>query len=249
MCDLARRMGRGQYFQFTSARQIWDEWRNASRGSVTDYYGMTWERLDEEGGLFWPCPEPGHPGTPRLFTERFGPPDGRAKMFPIAFQPAAETPNDEFPFRLTSGRVVYQYLSGTQTRRLGFLNSQAPEPWVEIHPSAAARLGIENDEVVRVRSPRASMELKALVVPSIRPDTIFIPFHYGTRHAVNQLTNPAVDPGVKIPEYKACAATVEKLTTPLTEGGHATVNYTPEDRPKMFPYAVGETKPAAPKTY
>jgi assimilatory nitrate reductase catalytic subunit len=94
------------------------------------------------------------------------------------------------------------------------------------------------------------MELRALVVPTIRPDTVFIPFHFGGRAAVNQLTNPAVDPGVKIPEYKACAAAVEKLGVAPGANGHAArVNFTPEDSPKMFPYAVGETKPAAPKTF
>lgn len=247
--DLAARMGRAEFFHAKSARDIWNEWREVSRGSITDYYGMTWERLDEEGGLFWPCPEPGHPGTPRLFTERFGHPDGLARMFPIKFQPPAEEPNDAYPFRLTTGRVVYHYLSGTQTRRLGFLNSQAPEPWVEIHPSAAARLGIVDQEVVRVRTARGAMELRALVVPTIRPDTLFIPFHYGESGAVNQLTNPAADPGVKIPEYKACAAAVEKAATlnPNTVTAHA--NFTPEDTPRMFPYAVGETRPALPPTH
>ena len=166
-------------------------------------------------------------------------------MFPIKFQPPAEKPNEAYPFRLTTGRVVYHYLSGTQTRRLGFLNGQAPDPWVEIHPSAAARLGIVDQEIVRVRTARGAMELRALVVPTIRPDTIFIPFHYGEGGAANQLTNPAVDPGVKIPEYKACAAAVEKAGTPLPTPAAALANFTPEDTPRMFPYAVGETKPPA----
>jgi assimilatory nitrate reductase catalytic subunit len=247
LSDLARRMGRGQFFGAQSARDIWDEWRGASRGSVTDYYGMTWERLDEEGGLFWPCPEPGHPGTPRLHTERFGHPDGRARMFPIPFQPPVEEPNESYPFRLTTGRVVYQYLSGTQTRRLGFLNSQAPDPWVELHPSAAARLSIADGDTVRVRTARGAMELRALVVPTIRPDTLFIPFHYGGAGAVNQLTNPAVDPGVKIPEYKACAAAIERLDAVAAVPGPPKANYTPAESPKMFPYAVGETSPTARK--
>jgi assimilatory nitrate reductase catalytic subunit len=145
--------------------------------------------------------------------------------------------------------VVYHYLSGTQTRRIGFLNNQAPEPWVEIHPSAAARLGIADREQVRVRTPRGSIELQAMVVPTIRPDTLFIPFHYGHAWAVNQVTSPAVEPTVKIPEYKACAATVEKLAAPLpavTEVGPsrlgATANLTPEHDPKMLPYTIGETK-------
>jgi assimilatory nitrate reductase catalytic subunit len=142
---------------------------------------------------------------------------------------------------------VYHYLSGNQTRRLGFLNDQAPDPWVEIHPHAANQLGIADGDIVRVRTPRSMMELKALVVPTIRPDTLFIPFHYGHRGAVNQLTNPAVDETVKIPEYKACAAALETLDTPPIEPRTLTakINFTPETRPKMFPYAVGETKESA----
>jgi assimilatory nitrate reductase catalytic subunit len=164
-------------------------------------------------------------------------------MFAVEHAPPAEEPGADFPFRLTTGRVVYHYLSGNQTRRLGFLNSQAPEPWVEIHPQAAGRLGISNDERVRVRTPRASMELKALVVPTIRPDVLFIPFHYGHRLAVNQLTNPAVEPTVKIPEYKVSAATVERLDQPEPSDSQAPLaQFTPESSPRMFPYTVGETK-------
>src|SRR5690606_23609903 len=126
-------------------------------------------------------------------------------------------------------------------------NSQAPEPWVEIHPDAAKRVGVTNDARVRVRTVRGSMELKAVVVPTIRPDTLFIPFHYGHRQAVNQLTNPAVDPTVKIPEYKACAATIEPLDAPMPAGAtRAKENFTPDNAPAMFPYAVGETKPPPP---
>ncbi len=245
VCDIARRYGRGEYFPFASAREIWDELRLASKGGVADYYGITYEKIDRQQGVFWPCPTLDHPGTPRLFTERFNFPDGRARMFPIPYQAPAELPNDDFPFRLTSGRVVYQYLSGTQTRRLGFLNSQAPEPWVEIHPDAAKRLGIADGEIVRVRTPRNQMDVKALVVPTIRPDTLFIPFHYGHEQAVNQLTSPAVEPTVKIPEFKACAATVEKLDAPAVPRGTelATENLTPQSNPAMFPYALGEVKP------
>src|SRR5262249_53739968 len=184
-------------------------------------------------------------GTPRLFTERFGHPDGRARMFPITYTPPAEEPSETYPFRLTTGRVVYHYLSGTQTRRLGFLNAQAPEPWVEVHPQAAERLGIRHDDRVRVRTARGSMELKALVAPTIRPDTLFIPFHYGHANAVNQLTNPATDPNVKIPEYKVCAAALEPLTAAAPDlASGARENFTPQSAPKMFPYATGETKGA-----
>ncbi len=242
--ELARRLGRGKFFPFESALDIWNEYREASKGGVSDYYGITWEKIDEQDGVFWPCPSLDHPGTPRLFTERFGHPDGKARMFPIPYAPPAEEPGGAYPFRLTTGRVVYHYLTGNQTRRLGFLNDQAPEPWVEIHPQVASRLGIVNNEIVRVRTPRFMMELKALVVPTIRPDTLFIPYHYGHEHSVNQLTNPAVEPNVKIPEYKACAATVEKLNAPVVSPGPdgAIENFTPENAPKMFPYTIGETK-------
>lgn len=244
LCALAARMGRGKYFQFHSALEIWDELRLASKGGTADYYGVTWQKIEEQQGVFWPCPTEDHPGTPRLYTERFGHPDGKARFTVIEYMPPVEEPSATFPFRLTTGRVVYQYLSGTQTRRLGFLNAQAPEPWVEIHPQAAARLGIIDQERVRVRTPRGVMELKALVVPTIRPDTIFIPFHYGHEQSVNQLTNPVVDPTVKIPEYKACAATVEKLDSrnPIPNPADVRINFTPETAPKMFPYVVGETK-------
>jgi len=239
--ELARRLGRAEFFPFRSVHDIWEELRVATRGGVADYSGITWEKIDEQEGVFWPCPSEDHPGTPRLFTERFHHPDGKARMFALTYQPPAEEPGGGYPFRLTSGRVVYQYLSGNQTRRLGFLNSQAPEPWVEIHPQAAARLGIAEGEMVRVRTPRGAMEVKALVTPTIRPDTLFIPFHYGHRQAVNQLTNPACEPQVKIPEFKECAATVETLTTaPAHVDGRATENFTPENAPRMFPYEVGE---------
>ncbi len=242
--EIAKRLGRGKFFPYENVLDIWNELREASKGGVSDYYGITWEKIDEQGGVFWPCPELDHPGTPRLFTERFGFPNGRARMFPIPYQPPAEEPGGIYPFRLTTGRVVYHYLSGNQTRRLGFLNAQAPEPWVEIHPQAAARLGIVNDEIVRVKTPRFSMEVKALVVPTIRPDTIFIPYHYGGKQSVNQLTNPAVEPMVKIPEYKACAALVEKLNAPPVspKADGVVENFTHENAPKMFPYEVGETK-------
>jgi assimilatory nitrate reductase catalytic subunit len=243
ICDLAARLGRRQYFPYHSSREVWEELRVASKGGMADYSGITWEKIDAQNGVFWPCPSEEHPGTPRLFAERFAHPDGKARFNAVEYAPAAEEPGGDFPFRLTSGRVVYHYLSGNQTRRLGFLQSHAPEPWVEIHPQAAARLGIQPNDRVRVRTPRGEMELKALVSPTIRPDTLFIPFHYGHREAVNQLTNAAVDPTVKIPEYKVCAAAVERLDAEEdTTGEGPQVNFTPASAPKMFPYARGESQ-------
>jgi assimilatory nitrate reductase catalytic subunit len=239
MGDLADRMGRGSYFPYQTSREIFEEIRVATRGTIADYSGITWERIERENGVFWPCPSEDHPGSPRLFEERFFHPDGRARMFVVPYEPPAEEPSEDFPFRLTTGRVVYHYLSGTQTRRLEFLNSQAPDAWVEMHPQAAARLGVADGEVVRVRTPRNSMEVRAVVVPTIRPDTIFIPFHYGHGGAANQLTNPAMEPNARIPEYKACAAAVEKVGTEAG-GGSARSNYSVGERPELFPYETGE---------
>ncbi|MGB3410619.1 MAG: molybdopterin oxidoreductase family protein [Microthrixaceae bacterium] len=209
--DIARRMGRGKYFPFESTKEIFDELRVASKGGTADYFGITWERVEDEFGVFWPCPEIGHPGTPRLYEGgKFAHPDGRARFEAVSFRPPAEVVDDEYPVWLTTGRVISQYLSGTQTRRIGPLVEQYPEPLCEMHPRLAKRLGVETGDVVEVTSRRGSMTLPARVVESIRPDTVFIPYHWPGRKAANQLTNPALDPLSKIPEYKVCAVRVQK---------------------------------------
>src|SRR5215212_9369070 len=209
--DIAKALNRPHGFTFDSPRAIFDELRVASRGGNADYYGISYEKIEANNGVFWPCPSEDHPGTPRLFEERFYHPDGKAKFHPVEYNPPAETPDEEYPLILTSGRVVYQYLSGNQTRRIGFLVQQCPEPYVEVHPETAMRLKINDGEHVRVRSRRGEGIFPVLVVRTIRPDTIFIPYHWGEELAVNQLTNPALDPTSKIPEFKACAARIEKI--------------------------------------
>jgi len=212
VCEIARRLGRGQYFQFQTSRDIFEEIRLASRGGNADYYGMTYEKIEQQDGIFWPCPALDHPGTPRLFEDRkFYHPDGRARFHAVEYAPPAETPDEEFPLILTTGRVIYQYLSGNQTRRIKFLVDQCPEPYVEIHPETARRLGVQDGERVRVRSRRGEGIFPALVTETIRPDTIFIPYHWPEPQAANLLTNPVLDPVSKIPEFKACAARIEKL--------------------------------------
>ena len=209
--ELAKRLGREKYFNFESPRDIFNELRLASAGGNADYLGITYEKIDAQNGVFWPCPSEDHPGTPRLFEEKFYHPDEKAKFHAIEYVGAAEKPDDEYPLILTSGRVVYQYLSGNQTRRIKFLVDQCPEPYVEIHPETAMKLKVNDGERVKVISRRGEGVFPALVVRTIRPDTIFIPYHWGEELAVNQLTNPALDPTSKIPEYKACAARIEKI--------------------------------------
>ncbi|HEU5201072.1 MAG TPA: formate dehydrogenase subunit alpha [Ktedonobacterales bacterium] len=214
LCDLARRMGKGQYFPFQSPREIFDELRLCTRGAKSDYWGITYEKIDEQNGVFWPCPSEEHPGTPRLYEERFGFPDGKARFHPITYLPPAEEPDDEYPMVLTTGRVVYHYLSGNQTRRVPFLKEQAPHVWVEIHEQMAEKLGIADGDWATVRTRRGEMTVRALVVRSIRPDTIFMPYHYGHNEAANILTNPILEPMMKIPEYKVCAAALSRATQP-----------------------------------
>ena len=209
--QLAQRLGRGEFFPYTNTREMFEEMRNASRGGTADYGGISWERIERENGVFWPCPTDDHPGTPRMFEEKFYHPDGRAKFHPIEYKGAKEKPDDEYPLILTSGRVVFQYLSGNQTRRIKFLVDQCPEPYVEVHPETAMKLKINDGERVKVVSRRGEGVFPALVVKTIRPDTIFIPYHWGEQLAVNQLTNPELDPTSKIPEFKACAARIEKI--------------------------------------
>jgi assimilatory nitrate reductase catalytic subunit len=211
VCDLARRFAPWEKFPYACPEDIFRELRHVTRGGPVDYYGITYERIEAEHGVFWPCPSPEHPGTPRLYEGgRFFHPDGRARFHAVEYRPPAEDVDAEYPVILTSGRVVSQYLSGTQTRRIGPLVRQIPDPYVEMHPQLAARVGVKSGERVKVTSRRGSVTLPALVVRSIRPDTVFIPYHWAGEKSANRLTIRAIDPVSKIPEFKVCAVRVER---------------------------------------
>ncbi|HEX2328844.1 MAG TPA: molybdopterin oxidoreductase family protein [Candidatus Angelobacter sp.] len=215
ICDLAGRLGAGDKFGFASPREMFEELRVASKGGVSDYYGITWDRIDREMGVFWPCPSPEHPGTPRLYEgARFNHPDGKAHFQPVEWKPAAEETDSEYPIVLTTGRVVSHYLSGTQTRRIGALVDQYPQPLCEIHPLLATKLGIADGDFVRVESRRGSVTVRASVVKTIRPDTVFVPYHWPLDRAANNMTVRAIDPISNIPEYKICAVRVSKVPEP-----------------------------------
>lgn len=212
ICALARELGRGELFDFSTPSAIFDELRRASRGGTADYSGITYERLDREMGVFWPCPDDAHPGTPRLFEDgRFHHLDGRARFHAVHHRPPAEDVDGEYPVILTTGRVVSQFLSGNQTRRIGPLVDLYPEPKVEMHPRLAERLGVVDGERVRVASRRGDIILPAHVVSTIRPDTVFIPYHWPGKQSANQLTVRAYDPVAGIPEYKVAAVRIERL--------------------------------------
>ncbi|MFI7293330.1 molybdopterin oxidoreductase family protein [Streptomyces sp. NPDC050121] len=226
--ELAARLGVEKGFP-TEPEEVFEELRRASAGGIADYSGISYARLAEGAGegVFWPCPaeeetdaggaaggeqaEQGPSGTPRLFLDRFATPDGRARFVPVTHRPAAEEPDDDYPVLLTTGRVVAQYQSGAQTRRVDELNAAAPGPFVELHPRLAARLGAAEGDPVAVVSRRGRAVAPARITTGIRPDTVFMPFHWPGEGRANTLTNPALDPTSRMPEFKVCAVRVEKV--------------------------------------
>jgi assimilatory nitrate reductase catalytic subunit len=209
---LAARLGYSAHFP-SQPIEVFNELRRASAGGVADYSGITWDRIRRSDGIFWPCPGEDHPGTPRLFLDRFATEDGKARFHPVAFQPAAEQPDDDYPLYLTTGRVMAQYQSGTQTRRVAALRDAAPDAFVQIHPSMARTYGIADGDPVSLTTRRGVAVMKARLTPSIRMDTLFVPFHYAGVGRANLLTNPALDPISRMPEFKVCAARIERGTT------------------------------------
>ncbi|AXE76178.1 molybdopterin oxidoreductase family protein [Streptomyces atratus] len=208
--ELAARLGVDKGFP-EEAEEVFEELRRASAGGPADYAGISYRRIRAEDGVFWPCPGEEHPGTPRLFLERFATPDGRARFAPVTHRPAAEEPDREYPLYLTTGRVLSQYQSGAQTRRVPELNRAAPGPFVELHPQLAARLGVADGEALAVTSRRGRAVAPARVTDTIRPDTVFMPFHWAGAGRANTLTNPALDPVSRMPEFKVCAVRVERV--------------------------------------
>ena len=216
ICDLAKRLGRGQHFTYPGGtRDIYEELRVASKGGVADYYGITWQRIEDELGVFWPCPEVNHPGTPRLFEEgRFYHKDGKAHFQVTEWRETGDPIDAQFPLLLTTGRVVSHYLSGTQTRRIGPLVEQYPEPKIEMHSRLAEVHGIVSGDWARITTRRAAVVAQVNVVKTIRPDTIFIPYHWPGKRSANLLTHRTLDPRSKIPEYKVSACRIRRTTAP-----------------------------------
>ena len=209
LCQLAERLDRGCYFSYADPEAVFEELRAASAGGVADYSGITYDKIEASQGVFWPCPSADHPGTPRLFTDRFPTPSGKARFHPVRHRPAAEEPDDEFPLYLTTGRILAHYQSGTQTRRIGHLQEMAPEALVEMHPTTAQRYGVADGDRLTLTTRRGSANFKARLTPGIRTDTLFAPFHWGGSQSVNRLTNPALDPISRMPEFKVCAVRID----------------------------------------
>jgi assimilatory nitrate reductase catalytic subunit len=210
LAGLAQRLGVPTGFP-VEPREAFDELRRASAGGPADYAGISYARLEAGEALHWPCPTTGHAGTPRLFADGFATPDGRARFVAVEQPEPLEPPDEDWPLVLTTGRVALQYQSGAQTRRIPALDDAAPAPFVELHPFAAERLGVTDGERVRVSTRRGAALLRARVSDAIRPDTVFVPFHWAGKGRANLLTSDALDPVSRMPAFKTCAARVDRL--------------------------------------
>jgi assimilatory nitrate reductase catalytic subunit len=210
--QLAARLGSGGTWD-TEPSLVFDELARASRGGRADYSGLSHARLDTGDALYWPCPatgagEAGHPGTPRLFGDSFPTPDGRAVLVAVDHVGPADDLRPDAPLYLVTGRVLQHYQSGAQTRRVPSLAASVPGPCAEVHPLLAARIGVVDGERVRLTTSRGSVAVPARVTDSIRPDTVFVPFHWGGAASVNRLTTDATDPVSGMPEFKVCAVDI-----------------------------------------
>ena len=191
-------------------REVFDELALASKGGRADYSGISYDRLDSGEALYWPCTGATHPGTPRLFQDRFPTADGKANMVAVRPTRPADDVRAEAPIYLVTGRVLQHYQSGAQTRRVAKLNDSMPHAYVEIHPNLAQRIGVEGIENIAIHSKRGSMIAQARISNDIRPDTVFVPFHFADEGMVNAVTNAATDPISGMPAFKVCAVQIER---------------------------------------
>ncbi|MEE8353732.1 MAG: molybdopterin-dependent oxidoreductase, partial [Dehalococcoidales bacterium] len=199
--QIARRMDLAG-FDFADASAIMDEIAILT----PSYAGISYARL-EDGGLQWPCPSSDHPGTPILHTGQFA--RGKGHFTPLEYKPSAESPDDEYPLLLTTGRSLYHWHSGTMTRRVGGLNDLLPEGQIDLSPADAEKLDIADGDRVRVTSRRGSVTTKAKVTDVSDEGIVYMNFHFAESPA-NVLTSAALDPVAKIPEYKVSAVRIEK---------------------------------------
>ncbi len=210
---LATRLGQPADRFPTAAEEVFAELGRASAGGPADYSGMSYARLGDGEALYWPLPAAGpgapHPGTPRMFLDRFRHPDGRGRFVAVQHRGPAEEVDAEYPLRATTGRVLQHYQSGAQTRAVPELAAAVPEAFVEVHPDTAARAGLADGALADVVSRRGTVRARVRYVPSIRTDLVFLPFHFPGAQRANLVTNPALDPTSRMPEFKVCAVRLQ----------------------------------------
>ncbi|GLY33195.1 molybdopterin oxidoreductase family protein [Kineosporia sp. NBRC 101731] len=212
LADLAGRLGRGEFFS-EDPRTVFAELKEASRGGVADYSGVDYEGSDQ----FWPRPEGSTVDSSRLFADGFPTADGRATFMRTDYREPAEPADAAYPYLLTTGRVMQHYQSGAQTRRVRSLRLAQPEAFAEIHPDLARRNGIGSGDMVELSTRRGRAQFRARLTDTVRPDTIFVPFHWSGRANANDLTNPVLDQFSRMPAFKVCAVAVRRAETPVEE--------------------------------
>jgi formate dehydrogenase major subunit len=198
--DLSNRLG--YEMPYRNAEEIFEEIRKVT----PQFAGITYERLNS-GGIQWPCPDINHPGTPILHKGKIA--RGKGLLAPVPYNPPAEIPDNEYPFTLSTGRDYYQYHGGSMTRKVRLLNKLCPESLVELNPSDAGRLGLQDGDWVKIESRRGSLITKVIVTEKVSKGVVFANFHFAEA-PINLLTNAVLDPESKIPELKVCAVNVRK---------------------------------------
>ncbi|HEX3788863.1 MAG TPA: molybdopterin oxidoreductase family protein [Pseudonocardiaceae bacterium] len=202
---LATRLGQPAERFPIEPEQVFAEIGRASAGAPADYSGIDYDRLRAGDALHWPVPGRESIGTPRMFLDRFAHSDGLARFVPVDFQGPAEQPDAEYPLYATTGRILAHYQSGAQTRLIPELAAAAPEGFVEVHPDTAARMGLADGDLAEVVSRRGTVLARVHCVTSLRHDLVFLPFHFPGDQRANLITNPALDPTSRMPEFKTCA--------------------------------------------
>jgi formate dehydrogenase major subunit len=203
ICEIATRVG--YPMTYSSVSEVFAEFASLTHS----YAGLTYDNLGSTGKI-WPCPDPDHSlGETVLFGDRFPTPTGRGKFVPCEFTDADDLPDREYPLVLNTGRVLEHWHTGTMTRRSQALDALQPGPFVEIHPADLLAIGAGDGDEVTVRSKRGAIRLPARESDKVQRGSVFIPFHF-REAAANVLTNDALDPYGKIPEFKFCAVRVEK---------------------------------------
>jgi assimilatory nitrate reductase catalytic subunit len=217
LCALADRLDVGDRFSYRNSEEVFDELCRATAGGPADYSGISYQRIEAEDGVFWPCHDVTHPGTPRLFADRFPTASGRARFHAVCHQRPADEPDTRHPLYLTTGRVLAHYQSGTQTRRVPELEQVMSEPLVEVHPTTARLSNLSHGDRVTLTTKRGTATFGLKLTSAIREDTVFVPFHWSGNQSANRLTNAALDPISRMPEFKVCAVRIEPRTPEGTE--------------------------------